>query len=111
VGPSERLCRAARALGVNGGQKEEGGGDAVFDSNPFGFIYDEARSRCEQYGGHWSGHKCVGVRSGRPSKSACDFVAGGAGTVVGSAVGSVVGPAGTFGGGLVGGWLGSQVCG
>jgi hypothetical protein len=41
--------------------QEEGGGDAVFDSNPFGFIYDEARSRCEQYGGHWKGHKCVGI--------------------------------------------------
>jgi hypothetical protein len=43
------------------GSQEEGGGDAVFDSNPFGFIYDEARSRCEQYGGHWKGHKCVGI--------------------------------------------------
>ena len=22
-----------------------------------------AGSRCEQYGGHWEGHKCVGIRS------------------------------------------------
>jgi len=70
-----------------------------------------AGSRCEQYGGHWKGHKCVGIPHHRGSKSACEFVAGGVGTVAGSAAGSVVGPAGTFVGGLVGGWLGSQVCG
>jgi hypothetical protein len=40
-------------------QKGVGAG-AVFDGSPFGFIYDEAGSRCEQYGGHWSRGKCVG---------------------------------------------------
>jgi hypothetical protein len=103
-------------------KEEEGGGDAVFDSNPFGFIYDEARSRCEQYGGHWQYAKgkggpgaknyiCVGVHSPGGSKSACDFVAGSGGSIIGMVGGSVVGPVGTFAGGLLGSWLGSKVCG
>jgi hypothetical protein len=33
-------------------------------------ILIEYGSRCEQYGGHWSGHRCVGVRSSRPSPAA-----------------------------------------
>lgn len=33
-------------------------------------ILIEYGSRCEQYGGHWSGRRCVGVRSSRPSPAA-----------------------------------------
>jgi hypothetical protein len=47
-------------------------------------IFIEYGSRCEQYGGHWKGHKCVGVRNhGGGSKSACESAgAAGAATVV-----------------------------
>jgi RHS repeat-associated protein len=50
--------------------------DVVFDSSPFGFIYDEAGSRCEQYGGHWSHGKCVGIPGGKEDKKAsCSMIA------------------------------------
>jgi RHS repeat-associated protein len=68
-------------------------------------------SRCEQYGGHWSHHKCVGTRTGGGSKSACVWVAGSGGAMAGAAVGSVAGPGGSLAGSLVGGWLASKVCG
>jgi hypothetical protein len=49
-------------------------GAAASDDDSFGEewrrILIEYGSRCEQYGGHWSGHRCVGVRSSRPSPAA-----------------------------------------
>jgi RHS repeat-associated protein len=36
----------------------------------------EAGSRCVQYGGHWKGHRCVGVRSpGKDNKATCSMIA------------------------------------
>jgi hypothetical protein len=76
-------------------------------------ILIEYGSRCEQYGGHWKGHKCVGARNhGGGSKSACEFVAGGGAGLVGAAVGTAAaGPVGGLAGGTVGTWLGGLVCG
>ncbi|HEY4812164.1 MAG TPA: hypothetical protein VIH71_14010, partial [Solirubrobacteraceae bacterium] len=44
-------------------------GEAASDDDSFGDewrrILIEYGSRCEQYGGHWKGHRCVGVRTSR----------------------------------------------
>ncbi len=85
----------------------------IFFGGEWSRIFAAYGSRCEQYGGHWVGHTCHLGRhsSGGGSQSACEFVAGSGGSIVGGAVGSIAGPPGTFVGGLVGGWLGSKVCG
>jgi hypothetical protein len=71
-------------------------------------IFIEYGSRCEQYGGHWKGHKCVGIphHGGTPKcfEKAAEGAAGGAagGTIIpgfGTAEGAV---GGALGGCLVG---------
>jgi hypothetical protein len=37
-------------------------------------ILIEYGSRCEQYGGHWKGHKCVGIRASN-GKADCSAIA------------------------------------
>lgn len=46
------------------GGSEEGGSDqaSMFGDEWFRIMI-AAGSRCEQYGGHWVGHRCVGVRN------------------------------------------------
>jgi hypothetical protein len=40
-------------------------------------IFIEYGSRCEQYGGRWKRHRCVGTRkSGGPSRKSCAIQAG-----------------------------------
>ena len=71
-------------------------------------IVTEYGSRCEQYGGHWKGHKCVGVRHhGHPSACIVEAGKGAAGGAIGGAIlrgaGSAEGAAvGAVGGCIVG---------
>lgn len=37
--------------------------DDGFDEDGWRRIFAEYGSRCEQYGGHWQGHRCVGIPS------------------------------------------------
>jgi hypothetical protein len=67
-------------------------------------------SQCNKTGQGCTGHR-GGGKGGGGSTSACNFVAGGAGGLLGGAVGSLGGPGGTMAGGAVGSWLGSKVCG
>jgi hypothetical protein len=90
-------------------------GEAASDDDSFGEewrrIFIEYGSRCEQYGGHWKGHRCVGVRHSGGGSDGCEFVAGSLGGLVGGAIGTFVGPAGTLLGGTVGSYAGTKVCG
>jgi hypothetical protein len=78
------------------------------ESTTFNFLIwnegHEAGSRCVQYGGKWKGHRCVGIRSRPGSRSACDWVFGSGGALVGGALGNVPGA-------LIGGWVGTLPCG
>jgi hypothetical protein len=55
--------------GAEGGKQEahqplgEAGAIGSFDEEGHRILI-EYGSRCEQYGGHWKGHKCVGARNG-----------------------------------------------
>jgi hypothetical protein len=45
-------------------------GDALSFGTEWQRILIEYGSRCEQYGGHWSGHSCVGIRHPKSSPAA-----------------------------------------
>jgi hypothetical protein len=63
------------------GGGEEGGSEqaSVFGGGWFRMVSEQqGGSRCTQYGGHWKGRRCVGVRSGGGGNSGdtCRTVAG-----------------------------------
>jgi hypothetical protein len=61
-------------------------------------IFIEYGSRCEQYGGHWKGHSCVGIPGHRPGHVTVKDVGC---IAAGAAGGAVAGPGGAIVGGLI----------
>jgi len=74
-GKSEAHIEPAVLYTPLGGNTSE---DDGFDEDEWRRIFAEYGSRCEQYGGHWKGHRCVGVRhsGGGNAGDTCRTVAG-----------------------------------